>query len=158
MNKRRKSNYQQIEHYTLSYNNNNTTQDQNTGVENTNLFNIYTYRNEINQNLTNIQGDIQSHINIESQIFQPWRPSAKLVRLFNQFQDVILHDYPHIPCCYCSMLMFKSTAQWTEYKSNEDYTLPLAFPEISVYLRNSNRGSIQVAICRSCKNPNTRRY
>ena len=129
-----------------------------------NIFNTYTQRNETNQNLTNAQETNSmllpqpNPMNPLPLILTPWRPSPQLLRLLNEFENKILHDYPHVPCCYCSILMFRSTTQWINYDPNEEYTLTIAFPNISPYLYKTNRDLIKVAICKSCKNQKTRRY
>src|SRR5439155_12125720 len=93
-----------IQHYQILSRHDTISQNQDADMENdisntnTNLFNSYTYRNKINQDLTNIRSDFQSnHVVIRPQIFPPWRPSPKLIQLLNRFQNEILHDYPHVP-------------------------------------------------------------
>ncbi|CAG8664894.1 1253_t:CDS:1 [Ambispora leptoticha] len=90
--------------------------------------------------------------------FPPWRLSPMLKKLLHQFETKILFDHPHIPCYYCSILMYQSSTQWITYDPNEDYTLSVAFPDIPVYLRHFTNKPSKIAICRSCKNPKTRRF
>src|SRR6185369_7613301 len=118
-------------------------------------------RNEINQNLV---GNLKNVNNNDTEpchdntnftmssypLPSIWRPSQKLIELFNEFQYKILYDYPHVPCCYCSILMFRSKAQWVNYDQSEEYTLKIAFPDISVYTYMNNRGQVKVSICGSC--------
>ena len=126
-------------------------------------FEPYIYRNEINQNLSNTPTQNNDQIRFEivsspSTHYNPFSSEIKLQRLINQFQTKILHDYPSIPCAYCSILMMKDSTKWLPYDEEERYTLTLAFSDIPVYIRENNRRVIQVAVCNGCKNSKTRRY
>ncbi|CAG8792796.1 15500_t:CDS:2, partial [Gigaspora rosea] len=90
--------------------------------------------------------------------FPPWKPSNALKQLLIEFETKILYDHPHIPCCYCSILMFRSSSQWVLYNLNEDYTLPIAFPNIPVHLRHFNNKPTKIAICNSWRTPGSNPY
>lgn len=115
------------------------------------IFLPYTKRNDLNQTQTNTNNE-PTHYNTqllsEQESLSPWIPSPKLLALLHQFDTKILYDHPHIPCCYCSILMFESTTQWITVEPDARYTLPLAFPETPVHLNPDNT---KVAICASCK-------
>jgi hypothetical protein len=55
--------------------------------------------------------------------FPAWRPSTKLLKLCNEFQNTILFQAPVIPCAYCSKMMYMSKVKWLPY--NAAFTYPL---------------------------------
>ncbi|CAG8714123.1 5125_t:CDS:2, partial [Funneliformis mosseae] len=59
----------------------------------------------------------------------------KLNNLLNEFQENILYDHPSIPCAYCSILIMNQTTNWIDYDTTEEYTLPIAFPNIKITRR-----------------------
>ncbi|CAG8445138.1 2792_t:CDS:2 [Gigaspora rosea] len=129
-------------------------------INNPNIFAPYTLQNELNINLpkNHLTPDPLQHpmpTSVNQFTFPPWTPSDKLLSLYYQFESKILYDHPHIPYCYCSILMFQSATHWINIEPNAHYTLPLAFSNVSVYYNQSNT---KVAICLSCKKKNTRRF
>ena len=151
----------QIVNYLIS--SNLTTTDSRIGSSqsiNDHLLSTYTRRNEINQNLSNAL--LNNHpINFSSRhntSFQPWSPSTKLKSLQMEFQNKILYNYPSTPCAFCSILMMSSSVKWIDYNPNEIYTLTIAFPEIRLPLRQSNRGQTKIAVCSSCKTIKNRKF
>ncbi|CAG8638969.1 17098_t:CDS:1 [Funneliformis caledonium] len=50
------------------------------------------------------------------------------------------------------------TTNWIDYDTTEEYTLPIAFPNIKIVTRLNNRGKTKIAVCSSCKSKKTRRY
>ncbi|CAG8629587.1 1277_t:CDS:2, partial [Ambispora leptoticha] len=122
------------------------------------IFLLYILRNDINQTQANANNEPTYHNtqpHSRQELLSPWIPSPKLLALLHQFNTKILYDHPHIPCCYCSILMFESTTQWITVEPNAQYTLPLAFPEIPIHV---NANNTKVAICASCKTKKTRRF
>jgi len=86
-----------------------------------------------------------------------WRPSSKLQRLYNKFQNNILAQWPRIPCVYCGKLLYPEKARWSFYDPSITYplqqhtNLPLSF--------NPNIDHItqpRIPTCESCKDPSTR--
>ena len=72
------------------------------------IVNEFINQNEINQNVSNHQINIHetnqvnfNDISVSIPLaFNPWRPSIELNNLLNEFQNKILHDHPHVPCCF----------------------------------------------------------
>ena len=130
---------------------------QQTYIPDTSLFGNYTERNHITQNTQNIQNinptSPPSTIND-----RPWKISTKLKNLLDEFQQTILYDHPSTPCAYCSILMTNQAINWIDYNTSEEYTLPIAFPNIRIVTRINNRGKSKIAVCTSCKSEKTRRY
>ena len=84
----------------------------------------YIYRNEMNLNLPNApaQDDDRTRFEIilpSSITHNPFSAEANLQKLINEFQTKILHDYPSIPCAYCSILMMKDSTKWLPYNPEE---------------------------------------
>lgn len=126
------------------------------------LFKLYIYRNKINQNLLNAPIENNNHtqfkIVLQSSNTNPFFLQNKLQYLITKFQTKILHDYPSIPCAYCSILMTKASAKWLPYNPEEQYTLTLVLSNIPIYTRENNRKAMQVAICNGCKKQKTHWY
>ncbi|CAG8670787.1 261_t:CDS:2, partial [Funneliformis mosseae] len=57
---------------------------------------------------------------------------SKLNNFLNEFQETILYDHPSIPYAYCSILMMNQTTNWIDYDTTEEYTFPIAFPNIQI--------------------------
>ncbi|CAG8771280.1 5543_t:CDS:1, partial [Gigaspora rosea] len=79
-------------------------------VESPIIFEPYTFKNEINQNLSNAP----STSSVPDSITEIINPSychltPALRRLVHQFDTKILPDYLCIPCAYCSILMMNSS-------------------------------------------------
>ncbi|CAG8716168.1 9087_t:CDS:1 [Gigaspora margarita] len=109
-----------IDHYYLSTQASNIVLEPNLEIENDSsphIFVLYTQCNEINQTLTtkninNTEPPLQCNPPTPEPINNlPWTPSNKLLTLLHQFESKILYDHPYIPCCYCSILMFRSATQ-----------------------------------------------
>ena len=111
------------------------------GAVDVSFLSTYVKRNEINQNLQNAPLDNQPNIpsspfshyhyhhhHHDPTMFRPWRPSKNLILLLEEFDKKILHDFPSIPCAYCSILMMSASIKWIGYNADEEYTLKIAFP------------------------------
>src|SRR6266511_453067 len=42
----------------------------------------------------------------------PWRPSKTLENLIKKFNDLILYQYPCVPCSYCTKLLYPIECKW----------------------------------------------
>ncbi|CAG8698855.1 1506_t:CDS:2 [Gigaspora rosea] len=151
---------QQIIYYHISTNQpSNNNQKINT-LTSTPIFAPYSTRNDLNPTVTNEQINNNFNLALNNNTrsllpdiynsppttIPPWTPTNKLLALYHQFESKILYNYPHIPCCYCSILMFRFAVHWITFDPNTQYTLPLAFPDIPIYLNENNS---KVAICSS---------
>ena len=119
----------------------------------TSIFGNYTERNYITQDQNSTSTFPPPIVND-----RPWEISTKLKNLLNEFQQIILYDHPSTPCAYRSILMTNQSTNWIDYNTSEEYTLPIAFPNIRVVTRINNRNKTKVAVCSSCKSERTRRY
>jgi|ERR1044071_5917546 hypothetical protein len=53
----------------------------------------------------------------------PWRPSPKLQRLYDKFQNNILSQWPRIACVYCRKLLYPEKASWSIYDPSITYPI-----------------------------------
>ncbi|CAB4379941.1 unnamed protein product [Rhizophagus irregularis] len=83
-----------------------------------------------------------------------WRPSKELLSLQNQFNEMILIQFPLVPCSFCSMLMLPLNVKWID-KENITYPLTTVFPdeEPVEHINDSSK----IAVCSTCKNLRLRR-
>src|SRR5215469_15549205 len=86
--------------------------------------------------------------------FPPWQPSPYAKRILHQLHEIYFHQYPCVPCAYCSILMHPQKAFWIEPQPGYLYPLTETFPHLQPK-KHPNRNAI--AICNLCKNPSTRR-
>ena len=134
---------------------------------------IYTFDNEYETilNLTpdqvlNDDSDLnlpsnRSNQNLNSQNnTQPtyWRPSSKLQKLYDKFQNNILSQWPRIACVYCGKLLYPEKASWIIYDPSITYPLQQEIPHISLTFHpdTSRIPESRVPTCDSCKKPSTR--
>src|ERR1043166_10234174 len=68
----------------------------------------------------------QQH-NIQPSYFRHWRPDKQLQSLQKKFDEKILIQFPSVPCSFCSILMFPSSAKWIQKENNRIYPLTLIF-------------------------------
>src|SRR5947207_8459851 len=47
-----------------------------------------------------------------------WRPTPKLQRLYDRFQNNLLGQWPRIACIYCGKLLYPEKASWVFYDSS----------------------------------------
>lgn len=89
-----------------------------------------------------------------------WRPSPKLQRLFDRFQNTILKQYPRIACVYCGKLLYPEKASWTFYNPSITYPIQQHIPDIDIttsFNPNTDRTpEYRIPTCDSCKKPSTR--
>ena len=87
-----------------------------------------------------------------------WRPSPKLQRLYDRFQNTILPQWPRIPCVYCGKLLYPEKACWTFYDPSMTYPLQQRMPNVPLSFNpNLNRiPQLRIPTCESCKKPSTR--
>jgi DNA replication protein DnaC len=89
---------------------------------------------------------------------QPWRPSKSLENLIEKFNNLILYQYPCIPCSYCTRLLYPIECRWENYNQNKTYPLEECnYPNITLIFHPKNTSILKIAICSSCKNSHTRR-
>ena len=90
--------------------------------------------------------------------YDPWRPSITLIKLMEKFNNLILYQYPCIPCSYCTKLLYPIECKWENYDQNKIYPLEeYNYPNIRLVFHPKNTLTPSIAICSSCKNPRTRR-
>ncbi len=87
-----------------------------------------------------------------------WRPSPKLQRLYDNFQNNILSQWPRIACVYCGKLLYPEKASWSSYDPSITYPIQQNIPGISLSFNpNTNRiNHLRIPTCESCKKPSTR--
>ncbi|PKY55820.1 hypothetical protein RhiirA4_475561 [Rhizophagus irregularis] len=87
-----------------------------------------------------------------------WRPSSKLQRLYDRFQNNILSQWPRIPCVYCGKVLYPEKACWSFYNLSITYPLQQRVPNVSLSFNpNINRiPDLRIPTCESCKKPSTR--
>nr|CAG8647514.1 8694_t:CDS:2 [Entrophospora candida] len=52
-----------------------------------------------------------------------WEPSQKFMQVKEKFESYILHQYPCVPCSFCSRLLYPEKAKWTQKIENFEYPL-----------------------------------
>ncbi|CAB4446007.1 unnamed protein product [Rhizophagus irregularis] len=89
-----------------------------------------------------------------------WRPSSKLQRLYDRFQNNILSQWPRIPCVYCGKVLYPQKACWSFYNPSITYPLQQCVPNVSLSFNpNINRiPDLRIPTCESCKKPSTRAH
>ncbi|RHZ77740.1 hypothetical protein Glove_173g25 [Diversispora epigaea] len=109
------------------------------------LHNIYTFDNE-HETLINWTNDSNSaiitddpHNRIQSTQNQVslsqlsyWRPSPKLQRLYDKFQNNTLKQWPQIACVYCRRLLYPEKACWIIYNPSLIYPLQQNISDITL--------------------------
>lgn len=119
--------------------------------------------------LRNLQYQLQSRqhallsptpalINLNPLPIIPWTPSPKFSKLLDNFDSTILNQFPCAPCTFCGRLMYPLKCEWLLYDDNYSYPLLEAYPELQpeTLLTFHPRPPKRVAVCTSCKKPNTR--
>ena len=128
------------------------------------------YQNNPEQMLRNLQSQLQSYqqlrsssvvstpINLNPLPIIPWVPSTKFLKLLDNFDSSILNQFPCAPCAFCGRLMYPQKCEWLPYNDNCSYPLCEAYPESQPesLLTFHTRPPKRIAVCLSCKNPNTR--
>src|SRR5436190_8369 len=61
-----------------------------------------------------------------------WRPSPKLQKLYDKFQNNILSQWPRIACVYCGKLLYPEKASWILYDPSITYPLQQKIPNITL--------------------------
>ena len=98
-------------------------------------------------------------IDLNSLSIVPWTPSTKFLKLLDNFNSSILNQFPCAPCAFCGRLIYPQKCEWLSYDDNYLYPLLEAYPEHQIpesLLTFHTRLPKRIAICLSCKNPNTR--
>ncbi len=96
--------------------------------------------------------------NSVSHSYGPWRPSKTLKNLMERFDNLILYQYPCVPCSYCAKLLHPIESKWETYDQNKTYPLEsYNYPNIKLVFHPKTNPIHRVAVCSSCKNPRTRR-
>ena len=90
--------------------------------------------------------------------FNPWHPSRKLLNLHKKFQEVILYQFPCVPCNYCSRLMYPTEVKWISYDPFLTYPLQISFSNIPLQFHPNDTIPTRIAACVSYLNPSTRRH
>src|SRR5438045_298955 len=95
--------------------------------------NIDTIDTPINNNY-NLVTNQDDNGNLQNYPMRPpyWRPSPKLQRLYDRFQNKILMQWPRIPCVYCGRLLYPQKACWIHYNPSTIYPLQQEIPNISL--------------------------
>jgi hypothetical protein len=119
--------------------------------------------------LRNLQSQLQSRqlaslssapalINLNPLPIIPWIPSTKFLKLLDNFDSSILNQFPCAPCAFCGRLMYPQKCEWVSYDSNYSYPLLEAYPDCQPesLLTFHTRPPRRVAVCSTCKKPNTR--
>src|SRR3954453_12820318 len=134
------------------------------------IHHIYTFDNEYetlidltinqttinNSNLNHSQNYSNQNLNSQNNLqLTYWRPSTKLLRLYNKFQNNILSQWPRIACVYCGKLLYPEKADWIFYDPSITYPLQQNIPNITLtfYL---NTSELRVPTCNSYKKPSIR--
>ncbi|EXX55721.1 Pif1p [Rhizophagus irregularis DAOM 197198w] len=92
--------------------------------------------------------------------YAPWRPSRTLKNLMERFDNLILYQYPCIPCSYCAKLLHPVECKWENYDQSKTYPLEhyrYNYPNIKLIFHPKSAPTLRIAVCSSCKNPHTRR-
>src|SRR5204862_1546072 len=93
-----------------------------------------------------------------SHIYTPWRPSKSLKNLMVRFDNLILYQYPCVPCSYCAKLLYPIECRWENYDQNKTYPLEdCNYPNVKLIFHPKTTPTLRIAVCSSCKNPRTRR-
>ena len=121
--------------------------------------------------LRNLQSQLQSRqlvilspaptpslINLNSLPIIPWTPSTKFSKLLDNFNSNFLNQFPCAPCAFCGRLMYPLKCEWLSYDDSYLYPLLQAYPESQpeLLLTFHTKPPKHIAVCSSCKNPNTR--
>ena len=128
------------------------------------------YQDSPEHMLRNLQSQLQSYqqfrsssvisapINLNPLPIIPWIPSTKFLKLLDNFNSSILNQFPCAPCAFCGRLMYPQKCEWLSYNNNYSYPLCEAYPESQpeLLLTFHTRLPRRIAVCLSCKNPNTR--
>ncbi|CAG8750186.1 22749_t:CDS:2, partial [Gigaspora rosea] len=113
------------------------------------------------------QSDNLNHTNFESSnttennnlpLREYWRPSSKLQRLYNKFQNNILTQWPRIACIYYSRLLYPKKASWIIHNPTIIYPIQQHIPNVLLSF-DPNLNHIKeprVPVCDACKKPSTR--
>src|SRR6266496_2922232 len=96
--------------------------------------------------------------NSVSHSYGPWRPSKTLKNLMERFDNLILYQYPCVPCSYCVKLLYPTECKWENYDQSRTYPLENCnFPNVKLIFYPKITPIPRIAICSSYKNPCTRR-
>jgi hypothetical protein len=97
-------------------------------------------------------------INLNPLPIIPWTPSTKFLKLLDNFNLSILNQFPCAPCAFCGRLMYPEKCEWLPYDDSYLYPLLKAYPEQQpeLLLTFHTRSPKRIAVCSSCKNPNSR--
>ncbi|RHZ53160.1 hypothetical protein Glove_450g4 [Diversispora epigaea] len=95
-----------------------------------------------------------SQLQITVHNFLPWTLSKKLENLKNRFENVILYQFPCIPCSYCSRLIYPCDAKWIIHNQETNYPLEKMFPHIPLQF-HPNQSILKIAVCCLCIKPFT---
>jgi len=128
------------------------------------------HQNSPESRLRSLQSQLQSYqqlrfssiistpINLNPLPIISWKPSTKFLKLLNNFDSSILNQFPCAPCAFCGRLMYPQKCEWLPYDNNYSYPLCEAYPESQprLLLTFHTRSPERIAVCLSCKKPNTR--
>ena len=79
--------------------------------------------------------------------YNPWRPSKILKNLIKKFNDIILYQYPCIPCSYCTKLLYPIESKWENYDQNKIYPLEECnYPNISLVFHPKTDPVLKIAM------------
>jgi len=88
----------------------------------------------------------------------PWQPPRVLKNLMKKFDNLILYQYPCVPCSYCTKLLYPIECKWENYDQNKIYPLEECnYSNIDLVFHPNITSTLKIAVCSSCKNPRTRR-
>ena len=111
-----------------------------------------------NASLSPIIFSTSNPINLNSLPIIPWNPSTKFLKLLNNFNLIILNQFPCALCTFCGRLMYSLKCEQLPYDDNYSYFLLNAYPEHQAesLLIFHVKLPKHIATCLSYKKPNTR--
>ena len=131
-------------------------------------YNIYTLNENLedhefiiqfndSNNPSNFYGVQQIHNHqMISHVIEPWRPSVKLNKLHQTFQQTTLNQFPCLPCSNCGYLLYPDKAKWISYEEDILYPFKAAFPRSRLAFHP--RPPARIAVCPTCKNKPNRMF